>query len=367
MFVHPERLQHVLTPEWYYSPEIHAAELRLLEGTWHYIASLAELPRDGSFLTRTLLGRPLLLRRIQGEVHAYLNVCPHRHCLLTSKPHGHDPAFRCQYHGWEFQCDGRTGKIPDAQSFRPFDRDNARLLKFRTQLCGDLVFVSLASQGPDLKEQLGEVHDVVEEVFSAPWRQIWQWENEIEANWKIPLENGVESYHIPCLHPKTFRNYPQEDNIAHDLNARWTSYRTGEMDGWVRNAIRRTARWLGQPFTGMYTHYHVFPNLTFVRLDLFSMAQIVLPTSPTTSRTWVWVFSPFGPRRGIIPWLFAQGNALASREIARAVLAEDGPIFPAVQRGLEASPARGVIGRREERVWAFQDHLLRLCALREGR
>jgi choline monooxygenase len=100
-------------------------------------------------------------------------------------------------------------------------------------------------------------------------------------------------------------------------------------------------------------------------MDLMSMAQIVVPTSPTTSRTMVWLFAPFGPRRGVLPWLFAKGNALASKEITKRVLAEDAPIFADVQRGLEASPIRGVIGRREERVWAFQDHVARLSAVRQ--
>src|SRR5262249_25795546 len=187
-----------------YFPEAHPRremERVLLPG-WHLVTTMNDLRRDGDFVTLTLFDKPLLIRRIDGEPHAYLNVCAHRHCLLTGKERGHDPAFRCQYHGWEYQPDGRTGKIPDAQSFRPSDRENARLVKFRSDRCGELVFVSLTNEGPSLREQMAELYEEVNTSFSSPFRQIWEWNTEYATNWKVAIENLLESYHIPSLHPK---------------------------------------------------------------------------------------------------------------------------------------------------------------------
>ncbi|MFO0879628.1 MAG: aromatic ring-hydroxylating dioxygenase subunit alpha [Gemmataceae bacterium] len=360
MFVHESQLRHVLPPTAYHAPEQHRRELdSFLLDSWHLAATLRDFRKDGDFLTLTLFDKPLLLRRMQGEVHAYLNVCPHRHCLLTSKPHGHDPAFRCQYHGWEFQCDGRTGKIPDAQSFRPFDRDNARLLKFRTQLCGDLVFVSLASQGPDLKEQLGELFEPIQTVFAEPWRQVWSWDTDYPTNWKVAIENLLESYHIPCLHEKTFRYYPPEENIVHEMHEHWTSFYTEDLLPWVKTNAARTARAVGVPFKGHYTQYHIYPNLVFILMDTFSLAKVVVPTSPTRSRALVRVFGPYGPRRTPLAWISARLNAIAARVGAKKILEEDAHIFPDAQLGMEHSVQPGVIGRREERVYAFQEWVQR--------
>lgn len=319
MFLHPERLQHVLEPERYFAPNWHEAEMRhLLLPGWHFVATTDQLRRDGDSVSLELLGRPVIVRRADGEEHAFLNVRRHR------------------------------------------------VVEYRAERCGNLVFVNLSEGTPSLRDQMGATFDIVERAFSAPFRQIWTWQASYAANWKIPLENGVESYHIPCLHQKTFGNYPVEANVAHELQPGWTSYRTDEMNRWVKASIRSTTSWLGVPYTGDYTHYHVFPNLTFALMDLMSLAQIVVPTSPTTSRTMVWLFAPFGPRRGILPWLHAKGNALASKAVARRILAEDAPIFPAVQQGIESSPVRGVIGRREERVWAFQDYVARLSEARQS-
>ena len=320
MFVHESQLRHVLRPEHYYSEEHYRRELEhVLQPGWHPVATLAELPRGGRFVARTLLGRPLLLRRAGDEVHAFLNACAHRR------------------------------------------RDDDHLAGVRSALCGELVFVCLADEGPSLEEQLGPHFAYLAESFAPPWRQVWAWEADYAANWKVPLENGLESYHIPCLHARTFGDYPQERNVEHELHETWTTYTTTEMDRWVKKAVRRATRWLGLPSTGTYTHLHVFPNLTFVSMDTFRMAQPVWPTSATTSSTRVWVFAPFGPRRGVIPWLFAHGNALAVAGVARRVLHEDAPIFPDAQRGLEASVCRGVMGRREERLHVFQEYVARRC------
>jgi nitrite reductase/ring-hydroxylating ferredoxin subunit len=240
MFVHENQLRHVLPPQAYFSEDQHRRELeRALLPGWHLVASMGDLRRDGDYVTLTLFDRPLLVRRTDGEAHVYLNVCGHRHCLLTSRPRGHDPAFRCQYHGWEYQCDGRTGKIPEAGSFRPFDRENARLVKFRSARCGDLVFANLSDSGPSLQEQMAETFEPVARAFSEPFRQVWQWDPEYPTN----------------------------------------------------------ARALGLPFKGHYTQYHVYPNLVVILMDVVSLVKLVVPTSPTTSRAIVRVFTPYGPRR----------------------------------------------------------------------
>jgi phenylpropionate dioxygenase-like ring-hydroxylating dioxygenase large terminal subunit len=362
MFIHQRNLRHVLRPDQYYSEQQHRAELeRLFLPGWHFLCTTTDLPRHGDFLTTDFLGRPLLLRNEGGTVHAFLNVCPHRHCMLTHQPRGSDPRFRCQYHGWEYTADGRTGRIPDAQCFRPLERENARLHRFRTATCGELVFVSAADDGPTLRDQLGPLYPTCAESFAPPFRQVWRWQADYAANWKIPVENSLESYHIPCLHPKTFKNFPKEENIDHELNERYTSYRTVEMEKWVRDSNIWTAKRLGVSATNVYTHYHVHPNLIFVTMDLMRMAQLVVPLSPTTSRTLVWVYSLRGKRNGPLARLLWRTTSWVVASIAKRVLQEDMPIFADVQRGLEASVHSGILGTREERVYMFQDYVARSC------
>src|ERR687885_658084 len=171
MFVHKHRLEHLLRPAHYSDPAHYRTELeRLFLPGWHLVATRPDLPRPGDFQTFELFGRPVQLRNMDGEYHAFLNVCAHRHCLLTDRPRGNSPALRCQYHGWEYTREGRTARIPDAGCFRPFDRQNARLVKFRTAACGDLIFVSLSADGPSLAGHLGDYYSKVAESFGPPFR-----------------------------------------------------------------------------------------------------------------------------------------------------------------------------------------------------
>jgi phenylpropionate dioxygenase-like ring-hydroxylating dioxygenase large terminal subunit len=157
-------------------------------------------------VTTEVLGEPVLVRNCDGEIRAFQNVCAHRHSLLTSQPRGTSPRIRCQYHGWEYDSDGRSLRVPDARSFVPIRRGAECLWRFRVATLGQLVFVSLAKDGPSLREALGEpTSALIEQVVSSDYRQVAAWTIEHAANWKIPVENALESYHIPEVHPKTFR------------------------------------------------------------------------------------------------------------------------------------------------------------------
>jgi phenylpropionate dioxygenase-like ring-hydroxylating dioxygenase large terminal subunit len=167
MFVSDSHLPQLLAPEAYRSVEQHDREFeRLFARGWHMVCTTADLPRDGDYVTLRLGAIPLLVRRCGGDVRTFLNVCAHRYCELTSSPRGHDPAFACQYHGWEYDESGNTRRIPDAPSFKPLQKGMLCLTSYRTALCGQLVFVSLDPEGPDLAAFLGESHAVYARLFS---------------------------------------------------------------------------------------------------------------------------------------------------------------------------------------------------------
>ena len=137
MFVNKNRLPHVLSPRLYSCPEQYELEIqKLFRPSWHIVGSVADAPKDGDFFTIDLLGTPLLVRNFQGIYHTFLNVCPHRHCMLTHEPSGHSPVLTCQYHGWEFNDDGSTGRIPQAQNFRPMPGDRSACRSFEPRFGG---------------------------------------------------------------------------------------------------------------------------------------------------------------------------------------------------------------------------------------
>lgn len=362
MFVHKNQLEYQLRPVHYTSAEQYRREVeRLFQPAWHPIAVAAEMPKSGDFVTRELLGQPVLVRNYDGEYHAFLNVCAHRHCLLTSECSGNSPTIRCQYHGWEFDKTGNTGRIPDAGCFRPFDRENARLHKFRTARCGEVIFVSLDNRGPDLREFLGPVYDQIEHRFSNRWRLIWQWDKQFNCNWKIPVENTLETYHLQCLHQESLRDiYPSEPPQKHVLSDRYSSleYDAFEDEKRLAKFEAHLVRRLGGDSTGKYMHFHVHPGFVFTATDIYLHVQLYQPTSPTTCASRIWYFGLRGRNWG--PWarIVSRLVGWGGRRINRRIQTEDASVFEAVQQGLESTRSKGCIGTREERIYAFHKYLL---------
>jgi choline monooxygenase len=359
MFINQNRLEHLLTPPHYFSPEHHDLELeRIFLPSWHLLASKADLPKNGDFLTIEVFGRPLILRNFDGDYRAFINVCAHRHCLLTSVPRGNSTRFVCQYHGWEYNREGRTGRIPDARCFRPWDRENAHLKVVRTETCGDLIFICLDQAAPSLADYLEPYYSIFSQAFASPYRQAWTFHGNYNANWKVFIENSLESYHIPSVHTRTLSKLPPENACSHELTDRYTWFKT--LDKSIE-PLSWCVRRFGLKTTHTYEHHNLHPHLTFSCSDGLGVIQTVLPTSPTTCRHDAWLFTVRGDTPGWLGeafgWLLARSMTL----YIKAIFREDIAIYADVQRGLQASTVRGVIGTREERVYAFQKYVLDHC------
>jgi phenylpropionate dioxygenase-like ring-hydroxylating dioxygenase large terminal subunit len=361
MFTHEHHLRHLLRPEHYTSDVWHRNELQhLFKNAWHPLAAKGEVARPGCFLTFDLLETPILLRNFDGELRAFLNVCPHRHSRLTDKRSGRSDVLRCQYHGWEYNAEGRTGKIPDAKAFRPWDRENSCLRRFALDTCGDVIYVNLGLNPPSLREWLGELYEPWS-TTGGEYRHAATWEKDFPCNWKVVLENSLESYHIPMVHPITFKKFPDEQISWHELNDRFTTFRTIAPSDLGSRIERLLVRLLGGPTTKTYWHRNRHPHITGAMLDSFRMIQAVFPTSPTTCRYRSIFFTLRGKRNNPFAWSVSRTLKFAATFVAKKVFEEDATIYAGVQRGMAASPHPGVIGTREERIWYFQKYVLDSC------
>jgi len=347
------RLPHVLPPEAYFAPEQHEREQALFARAWHCVATRDALRAPGDFVTCELLGEPLLVRNCDGDVRAFQNVCAHRHSLLTSLRRGSSPRMKCQYHGWEYDADGKSLRIPDAKSFVPLARGSECLVRYRAETLGQLVFVSLSADTPSLRDTLGE--RTCEMLDTAQYVEVAAWTIEHRANWKVVVENALESYHVPIVHTKTFKKLSSGQTCTHTIGPSFTTLEnaappTGRLLQTLSELWRRPPRFV-------YVHHHAFPNLLVARTDISTLVQTVVPISPTRSRSFAVCFVHESDGARMVPRVLAPAVQLLVARFSRQVLDEDNALFPNIQRGLEASRHRGVIGAREERVHAFQQYI----------
>jgi choline monooxygenase len=365
MFVSETHLPQLLSVSHYTDPEFLQREREaLFQGSWHCVAVSEMLPKVGDYLTIEFLGRPLIIWRTEAGVKAFLNVCTHRFSTLTDKPHGSCPGhLKCQYHGWEYDGDGNTCKIPDAQSFRPLKKGELGLREYRTETAGQLIFVNLTADAPPLREFLGEeLFGLCERWFIPDRRLTLVRDVPLNCNWKIAIENVLESYHIACVHSKSFVNFPLAEHCSHEFHPAWDHYIHDFNTEPQAKYERLLARLVSREPECRWHHILRYPNLILGGTWPWHYVQMIWPTSPTTcvSR---WITLHDAGRRGSW-WRFLVHRVLLryGRHITRQVQNEDAGIYPSVHRGT-ASPDRphggGLISAREERIFAFQEYLLR--------
>ncbi len=366
MYISQSKLPHLLAPDRYFNANAHAAESDLLRRCWHLVGTTAELARDGDFITTNIAGVAIHVRNFRGSLCALSNVCAHRHALICSSPCGNSPTMHCQYHGWEYQADGRTGKIPEPKNFVPFDRDTLRLPQYPLETIGQLVFVNPNGQAPTLTEYFGEdFYQVLVDRFSDAWSLSLKWQSDYDANWKVPVENSLESYHVPNVHPTTFREDPGSDRSEHGLENNRTWFRTqlpfsphSWLDATFQRFEGRFVRWLGYDVSDRYEQHHFFPNLLFSFTDAISLCQCVLPTAANRSRAVVRQFGRVAKSSNLRNKVAGWWNNLKAK-ITGHILQEDVRMFASIQGGLELSPHAGVLGICEERIHRFQEYLIR--------
>ena len=81
-----------------------------------------ELPRPGTFVTKSVAGHPVLVTRADdGVLRAFKNACTHRGAQVADGC-GEARRLTCPYHAWSFALDGSLAGQPDSYAFDEIDR-----------------------------------------------------------------------------------------------------------------------------------------------------------------------------------------------------------------------------------------------------
>ncbi len=358
MFLSDTHLPQILPREAYVDPGWFTAERDgFLAEAWHLVGTTTDIPTVGSFITRTLLGRPLLVSHTEAGPRVFLNVCAHRFALLTAATRGQMCPLKCQYHGWEFDADGATRRIPDAPGFRPLERGQLGLVRLETATCGQLIFVRLSRIGPTLEEFLGAEEPAMAEAFSPASRAAGSFETEVNANWKVVIENNLESYHVSEIHARTLGPMPAEEDCGHELGTSQSAFvGPGGIPGLLGRLQDSLLRGVSLEPTGRYRHCLILPNLTWGGPDGIKVVQTFEPLSASQTRVTLRFF--FATPAVRAPLRTALLHVLFRGQMGfwKRVWQEDLRLYPSLQAGVESPelPGHGLLSRREERVHHFQ-------------
>jgi choline monooxygenase len=295
--------------------------------TWQFLGCESALARAGDWIAETVAGYPVLVVRGEdGTLRGFHNVCRHRAGPLTDGPSGHceGGALVCRYHGWRYALDGRLRLARDFGPAPGFDPRDFSLFPIQVQTWRGLVFVRMDEAGAPLADAVAPLEA---RLAGADWSGLGvalTRAHPLACNWKTYVENYLEGYHVPQLHPSL------------DAEIDSARYRV-EMDGLVAlhdAPLRKPEAVYG----GLWAW--LWPNLG---VNVYGEADGVM----------IERISPMGVAATRLDYLYlTPGGRRVSEEtlaMSDAVLAEDRWIVERVQTNLDAGVYRtGRLSPRHE-------------------
>jgi phenylpropionate dioxygenase-like ring-hydroxylating dioxygenase large terminal subunit len=213
-----------------------------------FVGSAERLAQDGDYDSYGVCGRPFVTRRMDGALRSFENVCLHRANLIDPPGQGNRP-FRCAYHAWQYDADGALLRAPMA--------DDACIARRRLQSCATVEregLVFMAPQG-DLAADHGAA--ALADIGFARGDTFHRETLAHAANWKLLVENVLESYHLSFVHGDSF----VPTGISSSSSSREAYFGA---DSSLRIANRNEPATKGRVIAGAhgdYLHAYVFPNL----------------------------------------------------------------------------------------------------------
>jgi choline monooxygenase len=325
----------------YRDPAVYERERKAVFGCeWLAFARAEQIATPGACVAGVIAGYPIVvIMDRDGTLRGFHNVCRHRGGPLVDDGEGRASSFVCRYHGWSYDA---TGRLVNPRDFGPpldVDPSSLSLFPVRVERWRRLVFVNLDPGAPALLADLTDFFAEAEPFPIEAFHFGGELSHDLDCNWKTYVDNYLEGYHIPFVHPELNREIDAR-RYSVVVGDRYCRHSAPTRDGAV-NAGRWLFRW---------------PNLA---LNVYPNAMVVERIEPT------------GPHstRIVYNYFFADVEDPENDgviRISKTVMEEDRAIVEAVQPNLDAGVyvSGRLSPRHEAGVHQFQQLIRNALAVR---
>jgi choline monooxygenase len=329
-----------LASRYYTDPAILALEKeRIFRRTWQLVGTLSQacgevngtlrtIADAGAFFTLDVIGEPVVVVRDNaGTLRAFSNVCRHRAGPIAQGA-GCRNVFQCGYHGWTYTLDGRLIGTPEVDGMEFFDRSTMGMFPLRCETWEQFIFVNFDCEAPPLSEFLGNIPELAAGFQFAGLELAERRDYHVSCNWKVYVDNYLEGYHIPIVHPGLMKeiDYPRYRTEVF----RYHSQQLGPVKE-VKAGEAADRVYAPGPGLSDALYFWVFPNLMVNIYPDNISTNLIVPLSVDKTLT-------------IFEWYFHDARSDWVKERAKKAIGfsetvqqEDMDICATVQRGLQSA------------------------------
>ncbi|MDT3446935.1 MULTISPECIES: SRPBCC family protein [unclassified Pseudofrankia] len=198
----------------YFDPDRLAADRELFRRTPQIAGYAGELAEPGAFVTKTVMGTPLVLTRQEdGSVAAFHNVCAHRQAPVASGC-GVARRFACPYHAWTYDTVGRLRHMPMPEGFPD---QPTRLTRLPATEHAGFLWVALDPDAElDIEAHLAGLSDELASWGVGAWTPMGERVLNADIDWKLAVDTFAENYHFATVHRETFASVALSGVAAFD-------------------------------------------------------------------------------------------------------------------------------------------------------
>jgi len=192
----------------YVDPRFHALDRAAVFGSsWQLAARADQVARSGQYATATIGENPIVVvRDSDGTLRAFYNVCRHRGGPLAVCD-GQGTVLKCHYHGWTYRLDGSLRGVPAFDRVELFDKEDFGLVPVAVATWEGLIFVHLGVDPAPLSTPMGGIVERIAPQRLGGKRFHRRATYDVQCNWKVYVDNYLEGYHVPHVHPELTKLY----------------------------------------------------------------------------------------------------------------------------------------------------------------
>jgi len=230
----PQPLDHAtaLPARFYADPAFVAVDRALIfDRGWQLIAHVCQLRNAGDHAVADFAGLPVIaVRGADAVIRVFHNVCRHRAGPLAQCDGLGAKALRCRYHGWTYTLDGTLRSAPEMSGAPDFNVSDVKLPQLAVRVWQGMVFACVdPARAPDFDAFVAGI-----DARIGPDRKLEDYGHhhrigyDVPCNWKVYVDNYLEGYHVPHIHPGLNRLLDYRSYVT--ATAEWYSFQWSPLE-----------------------------------------------------------------------------------------------------------------------------------------